>query len=72
MSNEYASKEVKLVPVAPIPRLTRELIAFLDQNFPERCADLGDGVPEIFHRAGQRSVVKYLIRIYEDQNDNAL
>lgn len=72
MSNEGASKEGQLIPLIPIPRMTPELIAFLDQNFPERCADLGDGVPEIFHRAGQRSVVKYLIRLYEEQNDNVL
>ena len=70
--NEGASKEGKLVPVIPPPRLTVEMLAFLDQNFPERCAEIGDGVPDIFFRAGQRSVVRYLIRIYEEQNDNVL
>lgn len=72
MSNEYASKEVKLVPYVPVPSISREMIAFLDANFPERCADLKDGLPEIYHRAGQRSVVRYLIRLFEEQNENVL
>ena len=54
----------------PIPRISPELLSFLDQNFPERCAELGDDLPTIYHRAGQRSVVKYLISLFEEQNEN--
>ena len=68
MPNSNLSKET--LPVLPIPRLSGDLLAFLDQNFPERCAELDESVPSIFYRAGQRSVVKYLIRIFEDQNEN--
>lgn len=58
--------------MAPVPRVTQDMLAFLDQNFPERCAELGDDVATIFFRSGQRSVVKYLIRIFEEQNENVL
>jgi hypothetical protein len=70
MSNANLSKET--FPLMPIPRLSQELIVFLDQNFPERCAELNQDVPEIFFKSGQRSVVKYLIRIFEEQNENVL
>ena len=72
MSNEAASKEVKLVDVIPVPRIHDDLLAFLDQNFPERCPDIDQQLPEIYFKAGQRSVVRYLIRLYEEQNDNVL
>lgn len=70
MSNANLSKET--FPLIPVPRVPQDLIAFLDQNFPERCAELGDDVATIFFRSGQRSVVKYLIRIFEEQNENVL
>jgi len=52
------------------PRVPPELVAYLNQTFPEKCADLGEDVSSIFHRAGQRSVVLYLIRLLEEQEDN--
>lgn len=69
MSNEAASKEGFGIPV---PRLSPELITFVNHVFPERCADVSESVPEIFHRAGQRSVVRFLNRLYEEQNENVL
>jgi hypothetical protein len=62
------SKET--LPYIPAPRLTPELIDFLEFNFPEKSASLGQDITEIFHQAGQRSVVKFLKRVYEEQNDN--
>jgi hypothetical protein len=68
MSNTRLSKET--LPLMPIPRISPELLAFLDQNFPERCAELGDDLPTIYHKAGQRYVVKFLMSLFEEQNEN--
>ena len=67
MPNNDLSKEG-----APPPRLTPELLGFLDRTFPERCPDTNETPAEIFFKSGQRSVVRYLIRIYEEQNENVL
>lgn len=67
MSNADLSKEL---PYYPCPRLSAELIRFLDQSFPDRCPDLEDTLPQIYYKSGQRSVVKFLTRIFEEQNDN--
>lgn len=66
MPNADLSKEVLFPP----PRIPQDIVAFLDLTFPERCAELGEGLDAVFYRAGQRSVIRYLIRIFEDQNDN--
>lgn len=52
------------------PRLTPELLHFLDKTFPDRCAQPGETVEQIWVRSGQRSVVAFLIRIFEEQNEN--
>ena len=62
--NERVSKD--LFP----PNISDELMEFLDQTFPDRCASLGETEQQIFWRSGQRSVVAFLARIYEEQNDN--
>lgn len=67
MPNEDASKEG-----FPIPRIPGEVVRFLDLTYPERCADLKETLLEIYYRAGQRSVVKYIVRIFEEQNENVL
>ena len=67
MSNSDLSKEL---PYYPCPRLSPELIRFLDQSFPDKCPDVGESMPEIYFKSGQRAVVKFLIRLFEEQNDN--
>jgi hypothetical protein len=62
--NNIASKEGFLLPP---PRLSAELVAFLDQQFPEKSPDPSQGLPEIFFQSGQRSVVRYLNRLLEEQ-----
>jgi|LauGreDrversion4_2_1035121.scaffolds.fasta_scaffold340186_3 hypothetical protein len=62
--NNIASKEGFLLPP---PRLSVELVAFLDQQFPEKSPDPSQGLPEIFFQSGQRSVVRYLNRLLEEQ-----
>ena len=46
---------------AKIPIISKELIAYLDSIFPEKCADLKDTEKAVFFKGGQRSVVNHLI-----------
>jgi len=69
MSNEQTSKEGFGVPV---PRIPEDMVVFLNRVFPERCAELDESTNQIFHRAGQRSVVRFLNRLFEEQNENVL
>ena len=43
------------------PLISEELINYLEQLFPDKCADLKDTDKEIFYKSGQRSVVNHLI-----------
>jgi hypothetical protein len=52
------------------PLLNEELIDYLDNLFPEKCADLTQNDKEIFYQSGQRSVVKHLIEKYKSQQEN--
>ena len=61
--NKDISKDVS------IPVLQPYLLEFLNTVFPERCASLTESEKEIFFAAGQRSVVKYLNRLYEEQQE---
>lgn len=61
--NKDISKDVS------IPVLTSNVIEFLNTLFPERCASLTESEKEIFYASGQRSVVKYLNRLYEEQQE---
>lgn len=70
MANTDLSKET--FEVVSVPRITPDLLAFLNSSFPEKCAKVDETLPEIYFYSGQRAVVKYLIRIYEEQNDNVL
>lgn len=66
MANSNLSKEAFI----DAPRIPQDIVAFLDRIFPEKCPDPEDKINDIFYRSGQRSVVRYLIRLYEEQNDN--
>ena len=46
---------------AKIPVLSKELINYLNEIFPEKCAELKDTEKEVFYKSGQRSVVNHLI-----------
>ena len=52
------------------PLLNEELIDYLDNLFPEKCADLTQNDKEIFYQSGQGSVVKHLIEKYKSQQEN--
>ena len=56
--------------MAKIPRISNDLIKYLDDIFPDRCADLKDTEKEVFHKSGQRSVVNHLIKEKKIQEEN--
>ena len=43
------------------PRISEELIEYLDRLFPNQCAELDQDEKTIFYKSGQRSVVNHLI-----------
>jgi hypothetical protein len=49
------------------PHIPVALLERLDALFPERCADQDQTERSIFHQAGQRSVIRLLIRISNAQ-----
>ena len=52
--------------------ITEYLLEFLDETFPERCPSPEHTDRQIWMQVGQRSVVKFLQRIYEEHNENLL
>ena len=52
-----------------LPPITNELIEGLDAAFPHRHPDLSLSDREIWYRAGQRSVVDYLIEQQKRQQE---
>ena len=55
-----------------LPPITNELIEGLDAAFPHRHPDLSLSDREIWYRAGQRSVVDYLIEQQKRQRETML
>ena len=55
-----------------MPELSEDLINALDERFPEASADLQWTEKEIWYKAGQRSVVKFLLQIMREQEENVL
>jgi hypothetical protein len=52
-----------------IPIITDELVNYLDNAFPNKCADLQENEKEIFYKSGQRSVVTHLIEKQKQQQE---
>tara|TARA_R100001460_G_scaffold27334_1_gene55080 strand:+ start:1123 stop:1317 length:195 start_codon:yes stop_codon:yes gene_type:complete len=55
-----------------LPVITDELIEALDQVFPNRHPDLSLSDREVWYRAGERSVVNYLIEQQKRQKETML
>ena len=53
-----------------IPTISNELIKYLDDIFPNKCADLQDTEKQVFYKSGQRSVVNHLIKEKKIQEEN--
>ncbi len=54
----------------PIPPLKEDLINSLDERFPEQSADMQWSDREVWFKAGQRSVIKFLLKEYEEQKED--
>ena len=54
------------------PRITQELIDYLDHQFPNQCPRITFTDRQIWVSAGSAEVVKHLIRVKEDQEENIL
>lgn len=52
-----------------VPLLSKELIDYLDEMFPDKCAELKDTERDIFYKSGQRSVVSHLIDKFKIQQE---
>lgn len=55
-----------------LPVITDELIQALNAVFPNRCPDLSFSDREVWYRAGERSVVNYLIEQQKRQKETML
>lgn len=54
------------------PLIPLELLQALIVAFPEKSPSPGEKVKDLRHRGGQASVIRFLQRKYDEQNDNVL
>ena len=55
-----------------LPLTVEDLITLLDKMFPNECARLTDSERKIFHKAGQRSVVDWLLELQRRTEEEQL
>lgn len=55
-----------------LPHIPKELLDFLNKRFPERTPGLNDTLDQIRFESGQREVVRFLNKLFDDQNSNLL
>ncbi len=51
------------------PTVSKALVEYLAEVFPDRCANLTWSDREIWYKSGQRSVITFLIQHHNDQNN---
>jgi len=56
--------------VSYFPSINKGLVVALQQQFPDKCPDLDLTEKEVWFRAGQASVARWLDRKLEEQEDN--
>lgn len=54
------------------PFIDKALLEELDKRFPERSAELDWSERGVWHKSGQRSVVRFLQAQYKEQNEDLL
>lgn len=54
------------------PKIPKDLLDYLEQQFPERCPDPKWDDRKIWREVGKREVVRFLKRLYDEQNENIL
>lgn len=52
----------------PQPLITEELMNYLNKLYPERCPDPRHNDREIWMRAGERRVVRFLQSVFDGQD----
>ena len=55
------------VPLEDFPDIPRDLVESLERLFPERCPETSWTDRQIWRKVGQRSVVRMLWEVYEQQ-----
>lgn len=56
----------------PFPPVPKELVQALDERFPERSPDPEWSDREVWMRAGERRVVRFLLRKLQEQEEDTL
>lgn len=56
----------------PFPPIPQALMEALERQFPERSADLRWSDREVWFRAGERQVVRFLRAQFDKQNETVL
>jgi|DEB0MinimDraft_10_1074344.scaffolds.fasta_scaffold30639_2 S-adenosylmethionine:diacylglycerol 3-amino-3-carboxypropyl transferase len=59
-------------PPAPTPIVTKELLEYLLERYPDRVPSVDATDRQIWLSVGQVAVVRHLQSIFEEQNDNIL
>ncbi len=54
------------------PQVSRELIEWLEEQFPLKSPELDTQERVIFYAVGQRSVVDHLAAVFKEQNETIL
>ena len=54
------------------PQVSRELIEWLEEQFPLKSPELDTQERVIFYAVGQRSVVDHLVAVFKEQNETIL
>ena len=52
--------------------ISKELLDYLDKQFPKQSPNLNDKEREVWFKSGQASVVKHLKQRFDEQNKNIL
>lgn len=55
-----------------LPVIPKDLLDALDKRFPERCPDPSWSDREVWVRVGERQVVRFLKRMFDQQNENVV
>ena len=69
MIKKLFTDTLKTNEITPMPLIKTNLLEALDSRFPEKSADLSWSEEEVWFKAGQRSVVNFLIKTLKEQEE---
>ena len=70
MIKKLFTDTLKTNDVPPMPLVKQDLLEALDARFPNQSADLQWSDKEVWFKAGQRSVVEFLIKQFKEQEED--